>query len=252
MKKQSIKKRWIFALVGIVCVGLVIGLIPFVKYWISLSAPQKLIAVPKASTEVKWTEESIDSYSNDTVLEAYQHLDDLSVVGEVSIPTALGLHLPILEGLTNWNSVVGAVTMKPDQKMGHRNYVIGSHRLMNPYALFSPLNHTAIGDSIYLTDGQAYYEYICYYSSKVGTWDGYLMDDDISKERGVPVVTLLTCGNQAGTVRYAVQGELKNKWLASEAPVSVKDQFKTDMNWLDIATRWAVYWEIGDDGSAKN
>lgn len=231
----------------LVVLAFTVMFVPLHKYWKSLRGSQELLNKPYTTVEFK--EEPIVEYNAETVNEAYNHLDELPVVGQVSMPDALGLHLPILEGNTNWNTVVGAATQKPGQVMGKRNYTLGSHRLLNLSTLFGPLAYAEVGQDIWLTNGDAIYQYRCYNVMTISPYNAWVLEDEVAVERGKPVVTLLTCGNAAGTVRHVVQGELVDKWLKKRAPEYAKKAFESDYNWLDSATKWAVYWEVGGDGT---
>lgn len=137
-------------------------------------------------------EEEIVPYSEAIAKEASEHLDELPVGGQISMPDAIGMHVPILEGNTNWNTVVGAATQKPNQVMGKGNYTLGSHRLDNLSFLFGPLAYAEMGQDIWLTNGQAIYQYRVYNILDLGPYNSWVLDDEQSVERGKPIVTLVT------------------------------------------------------------
>ncbi|GAY74866.1 sortase A [Sporolactobacillus inulinus] len=49
----------------------------------------------------------------------------------------LGIALPILKGTTSSNLLVGAATMRSDQKMGSGNYALAGHHMRREICFWS-------------------------------------------------------------------------------------------------------------------
>lgn len=75
------------------------------------------------------------------------------MIGKIAVP-AVGLKLPIFEGINDNNLLRGAGTMKENEKMGEGNYALAGHHMNNPDILFSPLAKAQVGELVYLTDGK--------------------------------------------------------------------------------------------------
>ena len=251
-KKNKKKRNKIYILLGILLllVGSATFLYPNVKYWTTLREPQKLLTQRMVKAKSKpdgtgWKEDKIVEYNQATVSAAAQAIDagDVQLVGEVSIPQARGLLLPVLDGLTNLNAVSGAATMKPGEVMGEGNYSLGSHRLANPYLLFTPLDVVTVGMDIWLNDVNHVYQYRVYSTVAVSRWQSDVLDDSVAKDRGKPVVTLVTCNSFNSEYRRVVQGELVAKWDKKDVPRYAMDAFRGNFSVMSDAGKWATFWE---------
>ncbi|HAY53058.1 MAG TPA: class A sortase, partial [Lactobacillus sp.] len=140
---------------------------------------------------------------------------DASVSGKLAIP-AVGMHLPIVKGLSDTALSTGGGTMKPDQVMGQGNYALGGHYMTNKGILFSPLESTQLGQRIYLTDLEHVYTYEITWKKIVDPTAVYLIND----VAGTAMVTLITCAD-GGVNRWAVRGPLINTTVANKQTLAV-------------------------------
>ncbi|BDR59618.1 class A sortase [Xylocopilactobacillus apicola] len=111
-------------------------------------------------------------------------------IGKMSIPS-VGLKLPVLKGLDNYNLSLGAGTMKADQEMGKGNYALAGHYMTNQGVLFSPLKNVSNGDYIYLTNMKRVYKYKVYYKKIINKTDVNWIYDS----KGEVTLTLITCAS---------------------------------------------------------
>lgn len=244
------KKYYIIGGILLILIGLCIFLYPNLKYWKTIRQPQKVLQQKIVATKSKpdgsgWKQDKIVDYNEDSVAQAEQAEADgnIAMVGQVSMPQARGMLLPVLDGLTNLNAVSGAATMKPGEHMGHGNYALGSHRLANPYLLFTPLDVATVGMDIWMTDVGKVYQYKVYSTKAVYRYDSEVIDDSVAKERGKPVVTLVTCNDYGSEYRRVVQGELISEWNMKDAPKYATDAFRSNFSVMDDFSKWATFWE---------
>lgn len=162
--------------------------------------------------EVKKAEEAPATYdyaavsaiSLESVLAAQQNKAKAPMIGEISVPD-LGINLPILKGVTDQNLLIGAATMKPDQKMGEGNYTLASH-YSNAYGetlLFSPLLRAKPGMQVYLTDLENVYVYTIDSITNVSP-----KEVSVLNETGENIITLVTCTDLSAQHRHIVRGTL--------------------------------------------
>ena len=162
--------------------------------------------------EVKVAEETpapydyseVSSISLESVLAAQQNKAKAPMIGEISIPE-LDINLPILKGVTDQNLLIGAATLKPDQKMGAGNYTLASH-YSNAYGetlLFSPLLRARSGMKVYLTDLENIYVYTIDSISNVSPQELSVLD-----ETGENIITLVTCTDISASQRHIVRGTM--------------------------------------------
>lgn len=128
-----------------------------------------------------------------------------NAIGVISIPS-VSLEEPILYGTTNENLMLGATTMKPDQKMGRGNYTLAGHSHPTRNILFQPIRDVKDGDLIYVTDKNKVYTYKVT-NKKVVMPDKIEVLDDVP---GKELVTLVSCFSDDGSDRVIVTGELSN------------------------------------------
>lgn len=140
---------------------------------------------------------------------------DASVIGKLAIP-AVGMHLPIVKGLSDTALSTGGGTMKPDQVMGQGNYALAGHYMTNKGILFSPLESTQLGQRIYLTNLEHVYTYEITWKKIVAPTAVYLIND----VAGTAMVTLITCAD-GGVNRWAVRGHLINTTVANKQTLAV-------------------------------
>ncbi|WP_137597685.1 class A sortase [Paucilactobacillus kaifaensis] len=124
--------------------------------------------------------------------------------GTIKIPN-IGVNLPIGLGLSKNVLLVGAGTMKREQKMGEGNYVLAGHHMNDQDVLFSPLMRIKKGNIIYLSDTQQKYQYRVTNIIHVDEQQLSVIDD-VPGER---MITLITCDRAHGKdSRLVVQGKL--------------------------------------------
>lgn len=145
----------------------------------------------------------IEEVSLMDVLNAQQSDVDAPVIGRIFIPE-VDLHLPIVKGVSHYNLLVGAGTLKEDMIMGERNYSLASHNMRNENLLFAPLHRSEIGMSVYITDMENIYEYEINMREIIEPTRIEVIEDTDE-----PTLTLITC-NYNGEKRLLVQGELVN------------------------------------------
>ncbi|MEC3649940.1 class A sortase [Bacillus subtilis] len=138
----------------------------------------------------------------DAVKAGFDH-DKKAVIGRITIKS-VDLELPIVKGTTNENLLIGAATMRPDQKMGEGNYPLAGHHLKQKNLLFGPLENIKTGAQIVITDFKK--DYIYSVTSKDIISE---MDADVIEETNKKEITLITCDKAVKTEgRLVVKGEL--------------------------------------------
>ena len=148
------------------------------------------------------------------------HLNTSYVVGLIHVPS-VGITERIYEGLSNDNLWAGVGTVKPNQRMGERNYAIAGHHMENPNLMFSPLMNVQNGQKIYLTDMDKVYEYKIHNIVHVDPSQGQYMLDS----QGNELVTLIVCTDPWGSQRRIVQGKLVKEVPMKQAPENIKKAF---------------------------
>lgn len=168
--------------------------------------------------------DAVEALDFQSVVKSKFNKADLYTLGGIAIP-AVQLNLPIFKGVSNYSLIVGAGTMKPDQKMGTGNYALASHHMLEENMLFGPLVRSEVGQSIYLTDLETIYEY------KI-TWKEYVdptrvgVIEDVSDKK---LITLVTC-DATGANRLIVQGELTKTTPNKQATEEMTQAFNLDLN----------------------
>lgn len=194
----------------------------YAKYYRTLHQQDTILTDGKIEDmdKAKYTEEKIDHYSDEAAKTAQDKLKngEIQLVGELKIQEPYHIMLPILQGMTNYNALSGAATMKEGQHLGRGNFALGSHSTYSPYILFGGLSRTPIGSSIFANDVHHIYQYKVYRSELIDPNNRQLVDDKEAKDHGTPIMTLLTCGDLHSTTRYVVQAELVDQWDADKAP----------------------------------
>lgn len=138
------------------------------------------------------------------------------LVGQLVIPS-VGMNISIFKGINNTNLLAGAATMRANQKMGEGNYPLAGHYSKNKDILFGSLMDVKVGDPIRITNKKTIYEYTVYEVKVVPDDALYIIDDKVAEQKGVPVISLMTCYYSSKTgKRYFVMGELTKTYHYSE------------------------------------
>lgn len=134
------------------------------------------------------------------------------VIGILLIPD-LDIDIPIFKGLTNGNLMAGAGTMRPDQSMGVGNYPLAGHNMKDKSLLFGSLMDINVGTKAIISDGDTVYEYEIYENIVVPDTALDMILDEKSKERGKPIISLMTCYYSSKTgKRFFSLGELVDEY----------------------------------------
>lgn len=172
--------------------------------------------VNNEQAEATFDYDQVSAISTEAVIQDQFADSDFAVIGAVAVPS-VGINLPIFKGVEYNSLFYGAGTTSENQVMGQGNYGLASHRAANADLLFRPLTEVTEGEIIYLTDLANIYTYTIYNIEIVQPNETEVLDEI----PGRTIVTLLTCGDGAGTTRLIVQGE-----LAATTPI---DQATSDM-----------------------
>lgn len=124
-------------------------------------------------------------------------------IGRIDIDE-IGLHVPLLEGDTEANLLVGAATMKPYQELGKGNYAIAGHRMNNRNLLFGALPFAELGQTIHV---QAYQEKADFEIINIKIIEPE-QTEFIDDSQGEELLTLITC-NESGSKRLMIRASLK-------------------------------------------
>ena len=131
------------------------------------------------------------------------------LTGHIAIP-AIGINMPVLQGVSNANLYAGAGTLKPFQQMGKGNYALASHHMPDQYSNFSRIGQLHKGNRILLSNGKKVFEYRTSSVKQMPTRSSSVVNDEAGKKE----VTLVTCVNtygtsdQNGNARVVVKGDL--------------------------------------------
>lgn len=196
----------IFILIG----TLFILLVPINDYLIKRRSMNQLTV---SATEIEENDrldaefdfDSVEEISLFDVLQVNWQNKNLPVIGQIHIPD-LNLHLPILKGMQESNLLVGAGTVKEEQKMGEANYSLISHNTRNPSLLFAPLHRAEEGMKIYITDMKE----VFVYSITVHEIIEPTRIDVLEDLPNQTILTLITC-NYNGEKRLLTQADFVEK-----------------------------------------
>ncbi|XHB96244.1 class A sortase [Lactococcus garvieae] len=132
-------------------------------------------------------------------------------MGKLYIPKE-EVDLPILAGISQTNLMTGASTYRQGQKLGRDNYVLLAHNIYNVNTkknvdvLFNRISNLVKGDKIYATDFQNVYEYQVTKNEVIKDTQVDVLNSEV---KGPPILTLIRCEGNVGTVyRRLVQGRL--------------------------------------------
>lgn len=192
------------------------------QYSIAQVTPEEIES--NQANEASYDFNAVESVDFKSVINARLNPEQVSIVGGIAIPT-VNLNLPILLGLSNYAVMVGAGTMKEEQKMGENNYALASHHMIQPEKLFGPLTEITLGDKIYLTDLNYIYTYKTTYKEYVPP-NRIDLIDDVPNEK---LVTLVTC-DATGANRLVVQGQLLHKTSQEKASQQMIEAFDIETN----------------------
>ncbi len=144
------------------------------------------------------------------------NFDDKAVIGQIIIDD-LNMNLPVLKGVTNSNLLAGATTMVKEQEMGKGNYPLAGHYVKDKGKLFGGLIDIELDSLVLLVDKETVYEYKIYDKVIVNESDFYMIEQQQSKKRGVPIVSLMTCYyTSKNGKRFFALGELVNEYPYEE------------------------------------
>lgn len=236
MKKKR-KRNWLIniVLVLLLVVGLALVFNNQIKNWLiqrngdaySAQTLTSDVVDKNLARDTTFDFDAVESASLEAVLNAQMNNKDLPVIGAIALPD-VSINLPIFKGLSNIVLLIGAGTMKADQVMGEGNYALASHRTIDPELLFSPLENTQLGDTIYLTDMKSVFTYEVTFKKRVAPTDVQLIDDVPDKK----LVTLVTCGDMDAATRIIVQGELREKTPIKDADDKMLKAFQLETKTL--------------------
>lgn len=144
--------------------------------------------------------------------------DSRLLTGHMAIP-AIGINMPVLQGVSNANLYAGAGTLKPFQQMGKGNYALASHHMPDQYSNFSRIGQLQKGNRILLSNGKKVFEYKTVSVKRMPTRSSSVVNDQAGKTE----VTLVTCVNtygtsdQNGNARIVVKGDfVKSHSMSSQ------------------------------------
>ena len=138
--------------------------------------------------------------------------DSKNIIGQIII-SDLDINLPILKGTTNANLLVGATTMIEDQEMGKKNYPLAGHYMKDKSLLFGGLMDIEKDTIVKITDKKMVYEYRIYDTLIVPDIALHMLDHDRAKERGKPIISLMTCYyTSKNGKRFFALGELIDEY----------------------------------------
>ncbi len=200
---------------------------------------KKNILQAEASEE----QSAIEAPDFGTVLSNITVIDRKDVVGAIAI-SDLKLLLPVLEGTTTSNLIVGATTIKAGQVMGKGNYCLAGHHMKNDELLFGPLLQIKVGSLIQLSDKKTIYTYQVTETRIVPETDLTVL-----KDQSVPLLTLITCDISGINTdnRFIVIGELVDESNESTGNEYVS-RFKHQVNQIkkeEVAIKYCFnFWLI--------
>ncbi|WP_125636145.1 class A sortase [Loigolactobacillus backii] len=221
---KRVRNILINTLIGVLLVvGLVLIFNEPIKNWVIQEVGQNRVEqVTKtkiAKNEKKKTTfnfKQVKSLGVNQVAHVAVHQNGLLVIGKLSIPS-VGMHLPVVKGLSNDALATGGATMKSGQQMGKRNYALAGHYMLNNGTnLFSPLDNIKLGDAVYLTNLEHVYRYRVIMKKVVNPYATSLVNDVPGKK----IVTLITCAD-GGVNRLAVRGKLVQVTKANKQTLAI-------------------------------
>ncbi len=140
-----------------------------------------------------------DSVSEVGVYETMTNLskvDKSKIIGQIISPE-IKMNVAIFKGITNANLLVGAGTMKSDQKMGEGNYALAAHYIAKDGVLFNRLLDVNKGVKFFLTDKKNIYEYVAEKRVVLPDDSFYMIKNEEEKKYGTPILTMMTCPKES-------------------------------------------------------
>lgn len=176
------------------------------------------------ATSASFDFSEIELLNFEEILKARFNMEDVSVVGGISVPS-VNLNLPIGLGTSTTTLALTAGTMKEQQVMGKGNYALAGHHMNRADLLFSPLYQAKIGDIVYLTDLDFIYEYSI---TDIRTIEATEVEaiDDVADET---LLTLITCDDK-GVSRLSVSAEFIQKTSMDRVSEEIKQNFDLPVN----------------------
>ena len=148
-------------------------------------------------------DEQIEVLDFQTVLTGFNQVNRQDVIGAIAIYD-VDMLVPIFNGTTSENLIVGATTMIEGQVMGLGNYALAGHHMQDAALLFGPLLDVVPGMQVQITDKNNVYTYEVTETFMVTDTDWWILD-----ETDVPTLTLMTCDVPGATpYRWIVRAEL--------------------------------------------
>ncbi|MBM7617196.1 sortase A [Weissella uvarum] len=237
-KQTKKKRRWWSTVLYVVLIIIALGLIfhnQIAAFSISQFQPkvtQKSVEKgqkDKKNANYDWTK--VNTLDSQQLLKARANAGKVNFIGYVSVP-AIGLSVPIANGVSDTVLSLGAGTLNENQKMGQGNYALASHFIQGESGkklLFSPIYyHGKKGQKIYLTDMKRVYEYKTTSYRTVKPTDVQVADP----VPGRKMITLITCDYTAERGRVIMQGDLTKQMKFKDAPASVLKSFEKDNRWI--------------------
>ncbi|MCQ2009888.1 class A sortase [Sporolactobacillus sp. STSJ-5] len=203
--------KWTVLAAILAIAGILLIFSPFIKesiigYMSTHFTEQKVTAAQLHSNNSRKATFDFETIRPPSVMDTFRgsaQQNPKAMIGLISIDS-VGIHLPILKGTTNANLLVGATTMRPDQKMGQGNYPLAGHHMRRPTLLFSPLLKIKIGARIVITDLKKDYVYEVTSRKTVDA-----SNTDVIQQTKKKQITLVTCDREILTDgRLIVQGKL--------------------------------------------
>jgi sortase A len=137
------------------------------------------------------------------ILTGSMQQDPRALIGRITV-RSVGIRLPILKGTTNNNLLLGATTMRPDQRMGEGNYPLAGHHMLQTNLLFGPLMRVKVGDWVVITNLKQDYVYQVTSRKIVSESQGSVVDGTNDRR-----IALITCDKPTRTPnRLVVTGKL--------------------------------------------
>lgn len=204
----------------LITAGILLLLSPrLTSWWIDYHSNQNVAATEEMSAqslqdnlkrESDFDFDAIEEISPTGALSNGNTVDESLIVGRLFIPS-IDLNLTVYNGVNNQILNAGVGTMRPDLTMGEGNFPIAGHYASTKNVLFADLTSVSMDGAIFLTDNEKTYEYRVYNTKIVDPSEIEWIYDEVSEERGKPVLSLMNCyyvdGKNSGD-RYFVFAEL--------------------------------------------
>jgi sortase A len=208
--------------VSIIILGILLMLLPHIPNGVVRLKSKKTIEHMEGITaerlkenqgqEAEFDFNSVRDINITSTLAGSRKFDQNLIIGQLVIPD-INLNLPVVKGLSESNLLSGAATMKKDQVMGEGNFSLAGHYMKRKDTLFGGLMDIKKGSIIKLTNKKNVYEYAVYETLIVPDTAVEMILDSKSKERGKPIISLMTCYYSSKTgKRFFALGELVKEY----------------------------------------